>query len=71
MSKHDVTHEQIAQQRRTDFAGEWTIRFPMHVLRPHFDALRCTERFHYFRNRSEWRNDHHFDVGDVANIQDQ
>jgi len=36
-----------------------------------FHALRSTQRFHHFRDRGEWRQDHHFDIGNVAEVEQQ
>src|SRR6266705_150991 len=43
----------------------------MHVLRADLDVLRFPERFRYFHDRRERRNDHDFDIGDIAQIKKQ
>ena len=41
MAEDDVAHEQIAQQRRANLAGESAALFPIHVLRTELDVLAC------------------------------
>src|SRR6266702_5191724 len=43
----------------------------MHVLRADLDVLRFAERFRYLCDRREGRNDHDFDIGDIAQIKKQ
>src|SRR6266513_5591677 len=43
----------------------------MHVLRADLDVLRFAERFRYLYDRREGRNDHDFDIGDIAQIKKQ
>ncbi len=69
MPKHDVMHKQVAQQRSANFASKCAALFPIHVLRAHLNVLRFAERFHHFCNRSERRHNHHFHIGDFAEIQ--
>src|SRR5262249_7272955 len=71
VAEDDVTHQQITEQRRADFSGEWAVWFPMHVLRSHFDALRCSQRFHHLRDRGEWRDDHNLHIGNIPKIEQQ
>src|SRR5207302_9490117 len=66
-----VAHEQVAQERGADLAGEGAVWFPMHVLGADFDALRRAERFHHFRDGGEWRNNDNFDIGAVADLQQE
>ena len=67
--EHNVMHKQIAEQRSADLARKSAAPLPIHVLRANLYVLRFAERFHHFRNRRERRHDHHFYIGDLAQVQ--
>ena len=68
MPKHYVVHKQIAQKRSADLASKRPVLLPIHVLRSDLNVLRVTERFSHFRDRGEWRHDHHVDIIDFAYV---
>src|SRR3984893_5246586 len=43
----------------------------MHILRTDLYVLRLAERFRHFRDGGERRNDDDFDIGDVAEVDEQ